>query len=187
MKSPSSDRGVTRVLHVTIMASVLSGLLSCFTAFAQPAPESTRAAPSQPGPAATTQPSAEQSLEAWREIMSRIPLPKTGCFTSSYPRTEWQQVPCAPAPPLKPFAPAAGPTPATVGNTNDFSATVSSGSISKAVGSFDNVSNVTSEDDSQFGQGAWSLQLNTNYFSTPACKGANPPPTKSCQGWQQFL
>jgi hypothetical protein len=74
-----------------------------------------------------------------------------------------------------------------VGNGTDFVATVSTGSISAAIGSFDNATDVTSENDSQFGQNAWSLQLNTNGFSTPACKGAQPPPLTSCQGWQQFV
>jgi len=36
--------------------------------------------------------------KAWGTTMSQKPLPKTGCFSSAYPNTEVQEVPCVKAP-----------------------------------------------------------------------------------------
>jgi hypothetical protein len=36
--------------------------------------------------------------KAWEASMSQTPLPKTGCFTSAYPNTGWQEVPCVKGP-----------------------------------------------------------------------------------------
>jgi hypothetical protein len=71
-----------------------------------------------------------------------------------------------------------------VGGGNDVSAEVS-GHISEAVGSFDSVAGVTSESDSAQGANAYTLQLNTNDFTTSTCSGAANP--SQCQGWQQFI
>jgi len=121
--------------------------------------------------------------------MRQVPLPKKGCFTSSYPSTEWREVPCA-TPPARPYPPARGPLPLTVGNGNDVSAEVT-GHISTAVGSFDSVTGVTSETGQVNGAGGqvaniFSLQLNTNFFSgSPTCNGAANPST--CLAWEQFV
>jgi hypothetical protein len=53
--------------------------------------------------------------------MAKIPLPKNGCFTSSFPSTEWQEVPCTTAP-TTPYLPARGTRSANVGNGTDVSA-----------------------------------------------------------------
>ena len=91
--------------------------------------------------APATQPPSAQQLEQWRKAMRQIPPPHAGCFTSAFPTTQWQEVPCT-TPPARPYPPARGPRPSTVGNGNDVSASVT-GHISQAVGSFDSVSGIT--------------------------------------------
>jgi hypothetical protein len=136
------------------------------------------------GPAAPANPQAPsaQALKNWRGGMAHARPPGPGCFTSSYPNTQWQQVPCK-APPKSPFRLALGPRPSTVGGGNDV-ATGVTGQISYAVGSFDSVTGVTSVT-SQSGSNDYSLQLNTNLFNSAACGGAAQP--SQCSGWVQFL
>jgi len=128
--------------------------------------------------------------EAWTRTMTRTPHPRAqGCFTGTYPRTEWQEVPCTTAPdqpyPPAEFPPVIWPTPNVVGNGTDFSAQVT-GSLSSAVGSFDQVIDVTSETDSHWGANTYSLQLNTSIMAgSPACSGAAVP--ANCRTWQQFI
>lgn len=236
MKYSSSARGrVARFLGIMLAASLLSGLMSSFAARAQPAEPT-------PAPSAATQPSAEEvaKREAWRATIARTPAPKKGCFTASYPNTEWQETPCGP-PSRYPNPPARGhgghglPVATTpVGDGNDFSAqpVVSglavqnpaggprpdavSGLIFSATGSFDSVTpaNITetgpwtltipnppppppppcrpaqgctqqqTPDTALTEQraNAFSLQLNTQFFPTPACQGH-----ANCLGWQQFV
>jgi hypothetical protein len=147
------------------------------------------AAAAQPAPD-NTHPTAK-SFEDWRAIMSRTPAPKSGCFTSTYPSTEWKQVPCVTARP-RPLSPRRVLRPDTVGNGLDWSAGVS-GTISTATGSFDSLTGVTSECNVECPNGncppnptctqgtannTYSLQLNTQNsfqngvltgFRTPAC------------------
>ena len=117
------------------------------------------------------------SREAWRTAMARVPLPKKGCFKASYPNVAWQEVACAP-PTKRHF----GPGPFFVGHGNDFSATVP-GTMSAATGSFDAV-NSTGET-GVFGADSYSLQLNSKFFHSPDCAGAQLP--NNCQGWTQFI
>jgi hypothetical protein len=65
-----------------------------------------------------------------------------------------------------------------VGNQTDNSAQVS-GTLSWATGSFPSVTGAP------VGLGSFSLQLNTNTFTTSACSSAANPAI--CQGWQQFI
>jgi hypothetical protein len=134
-------------------------------------------------------PPSTRSLHDWRMQMRHVPLPKTGCFTVSHPGTEWQETPCT-APPARPYPPRRGARPDTVGNGTDVSADVTPGFISEAIGSFDSVTGVTSESGVVNGTGSpvaniFSLQLNTNFFTTSMCNGAATP--SNCQGWQQFV
>jgi hypothetical protein len=175
----------SKLLGIMVIAPLLLGLMSSRAASVE-APVSKEPAPA---PTATTQPSAEEAAkrEDWRATMSRTPTPKKGCFTATYPNTEWQEVPCT-TPPNRPYPPARGPRPDIVGNGNDFAAQ-SSGTISSVVGSFDSVTGVTSVSDPS-GQSNFALQLNTNRFTNsksnvPPCNGAAIP--TSCQGWQQFI
>jgi hypothetical protein len=141
-----------------------------------------RAQTPNPTPAPATTPPSAKSLHEWHRGMARVPLPKKGCFTSSYPSTKWQEVPCTTAPP-RPYPPARGPRSETVGGGNDVSANVTTGLISEAIGSFDSVTGVTSVSDPN-GFSNFSLQLNSSLFAAPACNGA---PNPGCQGWQQFV
>jgi hypothetical protein len=141
------------------------------------------AAPPEP-PAASAQPPSAADLEAWRKSMVATPRPTTGCFTASYPDTQWREVPCT-TPPDRPYPPKSGARSQTVGNGTDYSAEVT-GSISEAEGSFDSVNGVTSEIDSQLGTAnTYSLQLNTQFFTTTTCSGAAKP--QKCLGWEQFV
>jgi rubredoxin len=175
---------VTRVLGITVIASLLSVLAASAQTGTSGVTEPTPA----PIPPQTTMqpPTAPQSQEAWGNALTRVPLPKRGCFTSSYPRLEWLEVPCTPPSPY-PNPPARGPSPNTVGNGNDFQAQ-SSGLISTATGSFNSVSSGSSESGDVGGNSppvanAFTLQLNSQFFSnSPACQGV-----QGCQGWQQFI
>jgi hypothetical protein len=125
--------------------------------------------------------------------MAQVPLPKQGCFESSYPRKEWQEVSCVPAPNI-PMPPRQGPRPFVVGSGNDISAGAPSGFISTAIGTFDTVTNVTSVSSPIGNAGApvtdaYTLQINTNFFQGSVCNGHGPqsgtgPP---CSGWEQFV
>lgn len=127
--------------------------------------------------------------ESWREFMRVTPKPKAGCFTATYPATEWREVPCV-APPPYPMLPKRGVRPLVVGNGDDVSAESSTGGfISTAIGSFDSVTGVTSESSPIGNSGppvndAYTLQVNTNFFTTTACSGS---PNAGCQGWEQFV
>jgi hypothetical protein len=80
--------------------------------------------------------------------------------------------------------------PATVGNGTDYSAVVT-GLISKATGTFTNVSLGITEKGLNGGSGspvanAFSLQINSQFFSgSPACNGSSNP--SNCLAWQQFV
>jgi hypothetical protein len=183
MKTSSAlQEGLTKVLrNLTVLtaASALAGLMSSCATRIQP-------------PTTTTTPEAESSekarlLEAWRASMAQIPLPQEGSFEASYPNKEWREVPSTTAPPY-PYRPRHGTRPFNVGNQNDISAQAPSGFISSATGSFDSAS-VTSEAGQINGTGpqvadAYSLQLNTDFFTTTDCTGSSGT---ACQGWEQFV
>src|SRR5262249_44817876 len=157
---------VTRDLCIGVVASLLSGPFLPFAALAQIGTPPSESTPAPTAPPVATQPSAK-SLEDWRAAIARVPLPKEGCFKSSDPSTQWQEVPWRTAP-LRPYPPARGRRPDNVGNGNDVSAQ-GSGFISQAVGSFDSVVGVTSESGYVNGQppevaNTFSLQLNTQFF-----------------------
>jgi hypothetical protein len=166
---------------IALGLAVLTALLA--------APAGRAQTPNPTSPPATTQPQpSAKTLHDWRRSMSRVPLPKRGCFTSSYPSGNWQEVPCTTAP-ARPYPPARGPRSDTVGNGVDVSAQVT-GHISEAIGSFDSVTGVTSESGNVDGSpppqpNTFSLQLNSSFFSTSVCNGASIP--SQCRGWQQFV
>lgn len=129
-----------------------------------------------------TRPPTFQQREIWRKAMVRSERPKKGCFMATYPQKTWKEVPCETPRPV-PFGPKRGARPFTVGNGTDFSAQVT-GNTSAAEGTFENIVGVTGVT----GGGTankYSLQLNTNTFSTTTCSGAANPAT--CQGWEQFI
>ena len=122
-------------------------------------------------------PNDQAKLDAWHQSMARVPLPKKGCFTVSYPSTTWQEVPCG-KPPARSYGPA---KPYLVGHGINFEA-ITGNNMTSATGSFDSV-NVASETDNGMPD-IYSLQLNSGFFSAPAaCAGGS----NNCQGWQQYI
>jgi len=131
----------------------------------------------------------------WQAAIAKVPTPGTGCYHASYPVLRWHAVKCVAAPkfPLAPALPAGpalrGPS-TTIGNGKDYSARVS-GRISKATGTFHNVSKNITEKGIDPGTGstvpnAFSLQINTQFISgDPACAGSGNP--ANCLAWQQFV
>jgi hypothetical protein len=192
MRIPRWINGSRGLYNARVLAALILILSAAVMAFMAAAPHAVAQQTTAPTPqAAAVQLSAEESRlrEDWRISMAKVPLPKKGCFESSYPSKEWQEVPCTIAPPY-PQPPRLGARPFIVGNGNDISAQAPSGFISMAIGSFDSVTGVTSETGQINGTGpqianAYSLQLNTNFFSSTACSGAAVP--AACLGWEQFI
>ncbi len=123
---------------------------------------------------------AEARLHAaWRASISSAALPGEGCFTATYPGTTWTPVACTTTPD-RTYGPAHGPV---AGGGTDFAAEVGS-PISAAIGSFPSITGLKSEKNNGTSD-QYSLQLNTQYFTTPACAGSQYPP--QCAGWQQFV
>lgn len=151
-------RFITLLLAVVTMAPILN--LAC------------RAQQIRPG-----QSEESAKRKAWRESMKRTPVPHKGCFNASYPSAEWQEATCTVAPDV-PLLPARGAHADTAGGGIDNIAYATSGLLSSAEGSFLAVSGLTSAT-------SYSMQLNSNNFSTPACNGAANP--AACSGWQQFV
>jgi len=123
--------------------------------------------------------SEAQAQETWREAIAHTEVPAEGCFYASYPGMVWNRIECAVAPHI-PYTPRRGPISQTVGNGNDYAASVA-GLMSRAVGSFPKVTGVTSETGA-LGANDYSLQLNSNFMVTAACKGKS-----GCLSWQQFV
>ncbi|CAG0963202.1 hypothetical protein ANAEL_00753 [Anaerolineales bacterium] len=176
--SNSSCQGIVKILCIITAVSLLTGLFSSCAPAATPGPGT-----------ATANVTPTPVPEAWRLSMAQAPLPKKGCFQSSYPSKDWQEVSCTTAPPY-PYIPRRPPRALIVGNGNDASAQVPTGHISTAIGSFDSVTGVTSESGPVCSGAsvadAYSLQLNTNFFyGSTACNGAANPAV--CQGWEQFV
>ncbi len=131
---------------------------------------------------AAASPAAARQQDAWRETITRTPVPRQGCFHAAFPSTAWKQVACTTAP-SRPYAPRKGRIGETVGNGNDYSAVVT-GLISSTVGTFPVVTGLTKETDG--GQAnSYSLQINSQFFASPTCAGAANP--GSCLGWEQFV
>jgi hypothetical protein len=124
----------------------------------------------------------------WRKAVATTPQPTMGCFTAKYPSVKWQAIPCVNGPDYL-MPPRSGVVPQVVGNGNDIAAQAPSGVISSAIGSFDNLTNVTSESGPVGNIGAslsdaYTLQINTDFFPTSVC-AASPNP--DCRGWEQFV
>lgn len=182
---------------VVVIAMVSGALLSAGVASASASGVSRPAGADQPsGQLATPQTRAQ-----WRQEIRHLSVPAKGCYQASFPTLQWHAVTCAAAPtrPLKPEPPSAvhssavsssaAPSPFAVGDGHDYSAQVT-GLISSATGSFDDVSPDITEKGQVGGSGpleanTFTLQLNTQFFSTPTCSGSSDP--AQCQGWEQFV
>jgi hypothetical protein len=154
---------------IGILATSLSGVLCLsVTGAAQAAP---------------TSKSAEARLTAaWRAAITGAAVPGQGCFTAEYPSTVWVRVACTKAPP-GPFLPAHGPRGYVVGNGNDHAAETST-PISSAVGSFPSIKGLKQENN-EGAADTYSLQLNSSYYVSPVCQGAQDP--SECRGWMQYV
>jgi hypothetical protein len=161
---------VMGLVGIIAVASLLSGLMPG------------RAICAQPDTPAAPQPPSAKNLEIWRKSMRRTPAPKSGCYKSTYPKTEWEEVPCTTAP-NRPYQPAAGAKPVG-GGGGDFAAQIS-GKLSSVSGSL-GVTGVTSESGPP-GQNSFSLQLNTNQFSTNTLQSTLCGNQAGCKGWQQYV
>lgn len=139
--------------------------------------------------AAQSVPPTEANLQAWHAKIAEVPHPSAkGCFTADYPRLVWRETTCA-TPPSVPMVPKPGPRPLVIGNGNDISAQAPSGNISTAIGTFENLINVTSVESPIGNVGppvnnAYTLQINTEFFNSTACAGS---PNPGCLGWEQFV
>jgi hypothetical protein len=125
----------------------------------------------------------------WQQAIENLRAPAAGCYHASYPSLQWHATRCLVADnvPLAPRAQTGGPV--LIGNGDDYSARVT-GKISKATGTFDKVSSGITEKGQIGGEGsqvsnAFTLQLNSSFFSTPVCSGAKDP--SECEGWEQFV
>jgi hypothetical protein len=132
-------------------------------------------------------PEESRLREDWRTSMVQIPLPGRACFQAAYPSKLWLAVPCTTPPPF-PMVPRRGPRPLTVGNANDVSAQAPTGFISSTTGTF-TVAGVTNESAPIGNSGspvadAYSLQINTNFFTSSSCAGS---PNPACKAWEQFV
>ena len=86
--------------------------------------------------------------------------------------------------------PRQGARPLVVGNANDISGQAPTGFISTAIGTFDTLTNVTGESGPIGNTGAsianaYTLQINTNQFTSTVCTGSGNP--GQCRGWEQFV
>ena len=135
------------------------------------------------GASASAGASTVMTKTQWQAAIAQVPAPGSGCYNASYPKLQWSAVECVTARNWR-FAPS------TVGNGVDYSAQVS-GTISKATGTFKDVSSDITEKGQVDATGskitnAFSLQLNTEFFSgSPACSGSSDP--SDCLAWQQFV
>lgn len=123
-----------------------------------------------------------RNQEIWREAIVQTEVPAAGCFQAAYPSLTWNKVECTVAPAI-PFMPRKGHS-QTVGDGDDYAAEVTSGLISKTVGSFPKVKGVKTET-GLLGANDYSLQLNSNFMNTAACDGAKVP--ADCLDWEQFV
>lgn len=140
-------------------------------------------------PANASPVSPPPSQEDWQNAIAQAPRPATGCYTAQFPQMQWRTTGCTAAPNV-PMPPRNGARPLIVGNGDDISAQLPAGNfMHTAIGSFDNVVNVTSESGPIANSGAavnnaYTLQMNTNPFTSTACAGS---PNPGCQGWEQFV
>ena len=125
------------------------------------------------------------AVAQWREAIAQTSVAAEGCFKASYPSMEWNKVECVEAPAI-PFIPRSGrPGGLTVGDGDDYAAEVSSGLISKTVGSFPKITGVKSETGVD-GANSYSLQLNSNFMkNNQACAEAKNP--SDCLAWLQYV
>lgn len=139
--------------------------------------------------------STKTLVRAWSSEIMRVPLPRAGCFRARYPASRWSRVACVAAPDAV-FPPRRGRiNPSIIGNGNDYGIDVLPLTMLGAIGSFEDVSGVKTATSCApkyasnnscgthgLGNNVYSLQLNSNNFSTASCGKL-----KHCLGWEQFV
>jgi hypothetical protein len=123
----------------------------------------------QTPPLITHAETASPTMQTWIQDVNLLPTPGIGCWVATYPNVAWQLAPCS----------SFKPGPETVGNGYDDSADSINYNIADATGSFTSESGFSSESDSIKGTNWYSLQANSQTFSTTY--GG-----KSTTGWEQF-
>ena len=177
--------------------AICSGLLSCLL------PGNTFAAEPEASASGTAAAADAAARVQWRKSIERSPVPnRNSCFKATFPKTEWQEIPCKPAT-KRPYLPVQGRQPANVGGKkfSDVAAQAPEQiqQISTVTGSFggtiaanetgttyaNNPNNPCTVPNTNV-PNIFSLQLNTNTFpipaSSPICGGA-----ARCKGFQQFI
>jgi hypothetical protein len=165
-----------------LFASALSGCTSAIPPSSPPVST----------PSMANQRTADAAMVSWSRGLMHVPLPGTGCFSASYPAVAWSRIACAAPPHLLFSLPRRGAIrPGAVGNGADYTIVTLPLVMSAAVGSFPSTSglkSVRSKGIPSFGgkgisgPNVYSLQLNSNNFSTAACAGM-----PHCAGWEQFV
>jgi hypothetical protein len=198
--------GLNRIAHLSGAITKFSAMLAvaalCVVSvgvskaaangIAEPAQTAPVAANNQAKPAAkpktgkVTATQIDPAREAWRKAMLKAPRQKETCATATYPDQQWHEVQCV-TPPNRPIVVRKTIRPHTVGGGGlgaDVSLAMDDGYIEEGEGSFDKVEGVTSEQSNGV-PNAFSLQINTNPFTTTACNTAPNP--VDCKGWVQFV
>ena len=170
---------------VSLAASVLSASCSGPNGVAPNGiPERAQVKPAAAPAQLAARPPTEAEFESWRLMVQQVPRPENACLKATYPEIQWREIPCV-KPPNSPFLPGYGIRPSTVGHGTDWLAAVT-GHVSFAEGSFHHVTGVKTEQ--QNGKSNdYSLQLNTQPFTTMTCQNLGSPDPSSCQGWEQFI
>lgn len=137
--------------------------MSSFAAVAAQANATSTDRTSIPGPTSV--------YASWQEQVTNLPTPSTGCFVATYPLVQWV------AGGSNCVAPRSSNL--NVGNGNDNLAGLSSGNIWESQGYVSTDSGIASEADSTKGSNYYTLQENSNYFSTTY--GGH-----YAVGWEQF-
>jgi hypothetical protein len=126
----------------------------------------------------------------WHQALLRLPNPGQGCYRATYPRVEWIPGTCKPGPKYPAIPPKGISRPFTVGNggSNDF-ASNPTGTITGVDGTFPDPSVGLTETGPIANSGpsfsdTYTLQINTNQFTSAACMGS---PNPNCKGWEQFV
>jgi hypothetical protein len=174
-----------RLLSSIITAAVAVGILAACSGNAG-SPRNTLPSASAQSSALTQAPAGRPTapeFETWHSMLMSVPKPR-GCVVATYPEIQWRKVQCV-QPPNDPVLPAQGVRPTTVGNGDDWIAAVT-GHVSYAQGSFHHVTGVTSENENGH-RNDYSVQLNTQPFTTATCANLGSPDPSSCRGWEQFI
>jgi hypothetical protein len=150
-------------------------------------PEQPQAKPAVGAVRVLGRPATKAEFESWRAMIEGLPKPENACLKATYPERAWREIPCVKAP-NTPLLPAHGVRGAVVGDGTDFSAGVT-GAISLAQGGFQDVTGVKREyarHGKQRIPNLYSLQLNTQFFTTESCANLGSPDPQQCRGWEQF-